>query len=92
MTDTKLTNDQAVALLRKLGTDDAFRSLFEAKPAMALHQAGIPPETIVGLNAKCLCPKQLADKSVYQDVASKLDRAVVAEAMAMNTPHLNLRS
>jgi putative modified peptide len=92
MSDTKLTREQAVTLLRKLGSEDAFRSLFASKPAQALHQAGIPAESIVGLDAKCLCPRELADKDVYKDAADKLDTAVISDAMAMNTPHMNLRS
>ncbi|MCA9233248.1 MAG: NHLP-related RiPP peptide [Planctomycetales bacterium] len=90
MSDTKLTREQAVTLLRKLGSEEAFRSLFASKPAQALHQAGIPAESIVGLDAKCLCPRELADRDVYKDAADKLDTAVISDAMSMNTPNLKL--
>ncbi|MCB1576754.1 MAG: NHLP-related RiPP peptide [Xanthomonadales bacterium] len=91
MADTKLSNEQAVALLRKLGSDDTFRALFESKPALALHKAGIPAETIVGLDAKCLCPRELADKSLFGDAAEKLDQVIIAETMTMEPPRLRLR-
>ena len=90
MSDTKLTREQAVTLLRKLGSEEAFRSLFASKPAQALHQAGIPAESIVGLDAKCVCPRELADRDVYKDAADKLDTAVISDAMSMNTPNLKL--
>ncbi len=90
MTDASLSHDQAIALLRKLGSDDAFRSLFETKPAMALQQVGVSAEAIKALNPKCLAPSQLGDKSIYSDAASTMDKAVIADAMAMNTPNLNL--
>ena len=91
MSDTKLTRDQAATLLRKLGSDDAFRSLFASKPAQALHQVGVPAESVVGLDAKCLCPRELAEKNVYKEAAGKLDSAVISDAMAMNTPNLKLK-
>ena len=92
MTDSTLTKDQALALLHKLGTDDAFRALFESKPAKALHEAGIPPETIVDLNAKCICPGTLADKNLFVEAAAKMDEAVLKQSMAMSPPKLRIGS
>jgi putative modified peptide len=92
MTDSTLTREQALNLLRKLGTDDSFRSLFETKPAKALHDAGIPAETIVDLEAKCICPGTLQDKSVFLAAADTMDEAALKQAMGMSPPKLRLGS
>ncbi|MEO7935764.1 MAG: NHLP-related RiPP peptide, partial [Dokdonella sp.] len=92
MSDTTLTNDQAAALVKRLGSDDAFRELFESKPAMALRSIGVDAETIVNLNPACLTPAKLADKSAFVSASGQLNESVVASAMAMNTPKLNLRN
>lgn len=90
MTDSTLTRDQGVALLRKLSTDDAFRELFESKPAKALHEAGIPSDTIVNLNAACLCPGKLASKEALAQVLEQLDEQTFASALKMIIPSINL--
>ncbi|HQX34688.1 MAG: NHLP-related RiPP peptide [Xanthomonadales bacterium] len=90
MTDSTLTRDQGVALLRKLSTDDAFRELFESKPAKALHEAGIPSDTIVNLNAACLCPGKLASKEALAQVLGQLDEQTFASALKMIIPSINL--
>ena len=38
-----LNNEQAVALLRKLGSDEKFHELFQKSPEAALAQLGLPP-------------------------------------------------
>ena len=90
MSDTTLTNDQAAALVKRLGSDDAFRELFEAKPAKALRSLGVDAETIVNLNPVCLVPAKLADKTAFVSASGQLNESVVASAMAMNTPKLKL--
>ena len=92
MTDSTLSNDEAVALLRKLGSDDAFRDLFEAQPAKALQSVGVASETIEKLNAKCLSASKLADKSEFLSASDQVSDSVVTNAMTMNVPKLNLKS
>lgn len=90
MTDSTLTKEQGVALLRKLSTDDAFRSHFETRPAKALHDAGIPAETIVNLSPQCLCPVKLASKDELGRVLEKLEEETFASALKMIIPSVKL--
>lgn len=90
MTDSTLSKEQGVALLRKLSTDDNFRELFETKPAKALHEAGVPPETIVNLSALCLCPGKLASKQELGQVLEKLEEDTFASALKMVIPSVKL--
>jgi putative modified peptide len=90
MTDSTLTKEQGVALLRKLSTDDSFRNLFESKPAKALADAGIPLETIVNLSAHCLCPGKLASKEELGSVLDKLEEQTFASALKMVIPSVKL--
>ncbi|HVH36861.1 NHLP-related RiPP peptide [Tahibacter sp. UC22_41] len=72
-----LTPTQVDALLDKLGSDDAFRSLLLSNPAAALKQIGAPEE-LAACFANC---KQLADpqtlrasrSAIQQQLGSKLD-------------------
>lgn len=90
MADSTLAKDQGMTLLRKLSTDDAFRELFEAKPAKALHDAGIPSETIVDLSADCLCPRKLASKEQLSQILEKLEEETFASALKMMIPTIRL--
>lgn len=92
MADSTLTKDQGITLLRKLSTDDAFRDLFETKPAKALHDAGIPSETIVNLSASCLYPGKLASKEELAQILEKLDEETFASALKMIIPTIKLPS
>lgn len=90
MTDSTLTRDQAIALLRRLGTDDAFRTLFETKPAKALADAGVPSDTITGLKAGCLVPIKLAAKEDLLAIVDKLQDAELQATMQMFIPQMKL--
>lgn len=90
MTDSTLTKDQALTLLRRLGSDDAFRELFESKPAKALSETGIPADTIVNLNSICLCPAKLTSKAEFQKIAETLDAEAINSAMTMVIPKMKL--
>ncbi len=92
MTDATLTEGQALALLRKLATDDDFRKRFQAKPATALVEIGVPPETIVHFAAKCLGPCRIAPKDTFANAVEKLDRNVVSRTMVMFPPWIRLRA
>jgi putative modified peptide len=86
MADAKLTKEQGVALLAKLGHDDAFRGLFERKPAEAMMQSGIPAETICRLPAKCLCPGKLATKADIQHAHRQLSADLDTSVLALTVP------
>jgi len=72
MADKSLTKEQGLALLDRLGKDDAFRAHFAQKPAEALHSLGIPAEHVVGLPPRCLCPRELGSKQAMQEAHAKL--------------------
>ena len=92
MTDSKLTEDQALALLRKLATDDAFRKRFESKPAKALTEIGVPLQTIVDLDGKCHHRRKLAGKRTFKTAVDTLDKSIITKCMAMRPPQLKLGS
>lgn len=92
MTDSTLTKIQGMELLRKVSTDDSFRDLFETKPAKALHDAGIPAETIVNLGPNCLCPGKLASKEELGKILLKLEDETFASALKMIIPSIKLPS
>ena len=62
----------------------------QSKPAKALHEAGIPSDTIVNLNAACLCPGKLASKEALAQVLGQLDEQTFASALKMIIPSINL--
>lgn len=86
MTDSSLTAKEAAELVRRLATDDAFRALFESKPAKALADMGISADTITNLKAACLCPGKLADKSVFQKALDQMDAEVLTAAGKFSPP------
>jgi putative modified peptide len=88
--DRKLTLDQAFCLLRKLGTDDDFRTRFETKPAAALTEIGLSAEEVIQLNAFCLSPVVLADKSVFMKIVDTCDREALRSVTAMIVPNLRI--
>ncbi|OJY97881.1 MAG: hypothetical protein BGP25_00120 [Lysobacterales bacterium 63-13] len=90
MKDSELTEKQATELVRRLASDDAFRALFEAKPAKALVEMGVPAETVTELNAKCLCPAQLADKDQFRLALERMDAEVLAVAGKMTPPKMSM--
>ncbi|MBL0162285.1 MAG: NHLP-related RiPP peptide [Xanthomonadales bacterium] len=65
MTDTMLSKDQAIALLQKLSTDDAFRASYEKSPGEALLAAGISAEVIKSLPRENLAPHKLNSKEAF---------------------------
>lgn len=90
MTDSTLTKDQALALLRKLATDDDFRTRFENKPAKALTEVGLTAESIIELKACCLKPTKLAEKEHFAGIVEALNQAALQEAMSMIIPQMKL--
>ncbi len=90
MADRKLTLDQAFSLLRKLGTDDEFRIRFQTKPATALTEIGLSAEEVIQLNAFCLSPVVLADKSVFLKIVDTCDREALRSVTSMIVPNLRI--
>jgi putative modified peptide len=86
MSDASLSTEQAQKLLQELASNDLFRSRFAEKPAAALVELGIPHETVINLNAQCLVPRALADKSVFQDAHDKVGTEVFQRCLSMNVP------
>ncbi len=89
MDDAILTDKQAAELLHRLGTDREFRTLFETKPAKALFKMGVPPETIVDLNAACLCPASLASMEDFKKASVRMDSAVLQATAEMAAPKMS---
>jgi putative modified peptide len=91
VTDSKLTEDEALALLAKLATDDDFRRRFEVKPARALIEIGVSPETVVNLGAKCLGGCRITSKEAFASALKSLDQRVIQRTMVMYPPWIRLK-
>lgn len=94
MSDSALTNEQALALLYELATNDTFRARFQEKPAAALVELGIPHETVINLNAACLAPMRIASKSKFAEAHRSLgtDAAAWCAQMVVPTLRIGVRS
>ena len=60
-----LASSVVATLLDKLGSDDAFRELFQKNPAAALQQAGASKADAESC-AHCMKPSKLADKATIK--------------------------
>lgn len=92
MSDGLLSSSQAESLLKRISSDDAFRTLFETQPAQALQDLGIPVELIKRLPAACLAPKPLPAKTALNDLMQRQLEVTVNATMAMNVPWVKLGS
>lgn len=86
MADTTLTKEHGLALLTKLAQDDAFRAHFEAKPAEALLNLGVPAETICRLPARCLCPRKVAPKTDMEHARKQLTGDIDTSVLLQTIP------
>lgn len=84
-TNTQLPASVVATLLHKLGTDDAFRALFQQNPAAALTQAGATEAQATGCSP-CLKVHKLADKATIKSSGEALTSMLTA-AMGQQ-PHL----
>jgi len=84
-TTPQLPSAVVTVLLEKLGTDDAFRALFQQNPAAALEQAGASHAQAEGCS-KCLKVSALADKATIQS-SSKALTSMLTASMGQQ-PHL----
>ena len=91
MSDARLSREQVTELMKRLASDDAFRALFESKPASALVAMGVPAQTVVELSAACLCAAPLADKSLFQAATRKMDEASLMAYADMHVPQMSIK-
>lgn len=73
----ELPGDQAAALLKKLGSDDAFRDLFSKDPRQALAQIGHAPAADAKATTgiwESLKVNKLADKATIEKSYAQIHR------------------
>lgn len=80
--DTVLSKAQAIALLQKLSSDDAFRSSYQANPLAALIGMGVPANQLPANMAPIAA---LADKSVFANALAHV-QADLANVCACQQP------
>lgn len=90
MTDAVLTKKQGLALLQELRTNPGFRRRFAEKPAAALLELGVPHETIVNLNARCLGSRSAEDFGDIEKAHAALQSDADTESLSMVIPHANI--
>jgi putative modified peptide len=90
MQNGKLTREEAIALLRKLSGDDAFRMLFEKDPAAALKEIGIGSGDIAALPPSALTPEPLPPKEQFQQALKEVMEAGVSDHVCLIFPFLKL--
>lgn len=90
MSGTRLPKEYELELMKKLSTDDDFRTRFEKSPADALKEIGVPDSTIAALDPGSLKPGTLADKSAIADAHAKLDQDALLGHACMVFPMLRL--
>ncbi|HEY0179767.1 MAG TPA: NHLP-related RiPP peptide [Dokdonella sp.] len=90
MSDAVLTIDQCRRLMHELATNDGFRRRFEAKPAAALVEIGVPAAVVVNLDPCCLAPKQLGDRKIFAAAARQLDEELLQRYAAFNVPAVRI--
>jgi putative modified peptide len=90
MTDAVLTRKQGLALLQELRTNPGFRRRFAEKPAAALLELGVPHETIVNLNARCLSSRRAEDFGDLDKAFAALQDDADTESLSMVVPHATI--
>lgn len=88
MSDAKLTKEMGFSLLSRLADDDAFRARFEAAPARALVEIGVPAELVVNLKAACIERRTLASKETFEELLKQNADKSVHDAMRMIVPNV----
>ena len=94
MTDAVLTKKQGLMLLAELKTNPGFRRRFAEKPAAALLEIGIPAETVVNLNARCLAPRALEglNDAEIDKTQATLQSDAGTESLSMLIPNPALKT
>lgn len=86
----QLSKEQSLSLMQKFASDDAFRAQFEKDPAAALLGAGLSREQLDALGAECLQTRVLADKSVFEGLASAPEGEEFRTAMGFHIHNLKI--
>ncbi|HVT31668.1 MAG TPA: NHLP-related RiPP peptide [Rhodanobacteraceae bacterium] len=90
MTDAVLTKKQGLTLLAELRTNPGFRRRFAEKPAAALLEIGVPAETVVNLNARCLASRRVEDFGDLEKTFNALQSDADTESLSMVVPHATI--
>ena len=90
MSQTRLPKAQELNLMKKLSTDDAYRSRFEKSPVDALKEIGISDSDIAALDPTSLKPGTLADKDKIAAAHLQLDANDLGGHACMVFPFLRL--
>jgi putative modified peptide len=85
-----LTEEQGLALVKRLAEDDGFRTLFEKDRTTALKAIGLSHDLVHSLAEKCVEPCQLADKETFASVLSDTGSEALKAAMSMEIPRISL--
>ena len=91
MTDIKISKEQALDLLHKLATDDAFRSSYEISPLAALKSVGIPESVVIALSAQDLGATKLIGKDEFQSAFKQVQDDLAEVCLCHRPPSVNLR-
>lgn len=78
-----LTPQQAVAFLRKLSSDDAYRRRFEQSPVDALQEVGVPAAVAKGIPPEAMNPAKLADAQTLNKLADALSEESAGKSRCM---------
>ncbi len=88
MSDTRLTREHELSLLKKLSTDDDYRARFEKDPSGALKEIGVPDKEIAALDPANLKPGTLADKATLAAAHAKLSDTSVSDHVCLIVPFM----
>ena len=90
MQNGKMTHDEAVALLRKLSSDDVFRAQFEKDPATALKQIGMAAADVDASPSSALSPAPLPPKEQFREALGQILESGASDHICMVFPFLKL--
>lgn len=88
----RLSQQQALELVRLLASSDSFRALTLNHPQQALEQLGLAPEAALRLlepSAATTC--RLADKAVFAELLDAMQAGATAYRMDMSVPTVRIR-
>ena len=83
-----LTRDEAIALLGKLSSDDAFRAQFEKDPATALQKIGFGADDVAALPADAKAALPLPPKEQFGEALKEIREAGFSDHVCIVVPLL----
>jgi len=90
MSDVRLPRDQELQLLKRLSTDDDFRSRFASDPTGALKEIGVGDDAIAKLDPANLKPGKLADKDAIAAAHAQLNESGISDHVCLIIPFARL--